>query len=92
MGHGSVTGKMITENGIQHVFVIEEWSEDDTVPISVHETREGAERYLEEHGYLYLVNGAPGWKANPGWYRHVVEGCFRDEWLRGMIFEMIVLR
>lgn len=79
---------MIMEDGKQHVFLAEEWSENDTCTLGVHDTSDGAAKHLDEFGYKYSTAGAPGWFGH-GWYKHVVEG-FRDEWLKGAIIEMEV--
>lgn len=80
---------MIAEDGRQHVFLACEYSEYDTCTLGVHDTRDGATQHLGECGYRYSTDGAPGWIGR-GWYKHVVEGHFRDEWLKGGIVEMEV--
>lgn len=80
---------MIAEDGRQHVFMVCEYSENDTCTLGVHDTSDGAAQHLDECGYRYSTAGAPGWLGH-GWYKHVVEGHFRDEWLKGVIIEMVV--
>lgn len=80
---------MIAADGKMHVFTVTEYYESDSCTISIHDTSEGAANKLKELGYRYMTAGPDGWLGH-GWYKHYVEGHFRDEWWKGVIDEVEV--